>query len=327
MDRRVKFPIIVLMVAAIILAAGALYVYFNDSGSYDAKASLDSDTVEYTLNGPSSEYCYSVISGTDLPDKIYFYLDMVYDSNFNDYYVQSEYFSVMEQMLERRNYTSVEYVNAQQLVKVMNEPDSAVIFISGALPDTVYSGEADSPFKKWMDLGGTVYWSGPEIGRYVSTKTGITDLGSGFFGGDVNTDQKDPYAYNESEMFRYTHTRYDDSLYGLRADRANSLPLAYVSDSGYSSVSAAKLFGGNAIIFGGNIATTETVYEVLMDRTYVADLLICGLTYESKGIYAGSGTVHGKASASFDVTSESDMVFFIAAGEPASHWAKAIQLN
>ena len=259
---------------------------------------------------------------------MYFYLDKDYKSDFNDYYTQSEYFSVMKQMLERRNYCSVEYVDAKGLVSVMSDPDAAVLFVSGALPDTVH-GENDSLFKKWMDLGGTVYWCGPEIGRYVSSTDGVKDLGSekGFFGGKVNTDEKDAHAYNESAMFRYTHTRYDGSLYGIKADAENSLPLAYVSDSGYSSVSAVKLFNGNAIIFGGNIATTETVYNVLMDRTYCADLMICGLTYRSSGLYSGNGTVNGSVSGSFKISVSEDMTFFIAAGEPSSHWAKAIELN
>ena len=323
---RASAEITLLALFTAFILIGCVCVYHNGCGDYQATASLNGDgTVSYTISGPADEYRYSVFSDTSVPEKVYLYLDSSYASDFNNYYAQSEFFGVIKQMLERRGCTSVGYVDAQGLKDVMADCDSAVFFVSGTLPDTVYNDPADSLFKTWMENGGTVYWTGPEIGRYVSTSTGVTDFGKGFFDGNVNTDGS-VYGYNESEMFRYTGMRNDDCLYGLRADQPDSKVLSFVSDDGYSSVSVAKLFNGNVTVFGGNIATTENVSQVLLDRTCCADLLICGLTYTSEGLDHGSGKVSGSVSSVTNTGVSPGDLFFIAVGPNASDWSRGIPL-
>ncbi len=323
---------VVLAVFTVIMVFGSIYVYNNDDGSYEASAEINENgTVTYSLSGPGSVFTYSVISNTKLPEKLFLYCDDSYKSNLNDSYIQREFFTVLQQLLERRG-MAAEFADAEDLVDIMGHSDYAVFFVSGALPDTVYDGkiDGDSLFVRWLSEGGTVYWTGPEIGRYVSTQDGVTDYGKGFFGGDVLiSDENYEFAHIESDMFLYTQLRYDDCKYGLRADRAESLPLSYVSDGGYSSVSVAKVLGGNVTVFGGNVATTNIVFQVLMDRTCCADMLICGLTYESKGLDHGEGTVRGKVSGStaVDVSSASDSIFLIIVGDPASNWSKAMELS
>jgi len=104
--------------------------------------------------------------------------------------------------------------------------------------------------------------------------------------------------------------------------------LAYISDDGYSSVSVAKLFNGNVTVFGGNIATTENVSQVLPDRTNCADLIICGLTYESDGLDYGKGDIRGNLTSktSVNVSTYSDVLFFISVGQNTSEWSKSITL-
>ena len=325
---KVSTEITVLALFTVFILVGCAYVDCNGNGTYQATAGIDGDgTVSYTLSGPSSEYRYSVFSDTDVPEKVYLYLDETYASDFNNYYIQSEFFGVMKQMLERRGCASVEYADAQKLKDVMTEYGSAVFFVSGALPDTVYNGNDSDPFCVWMDNGGTVYWTGPEIGRYVSTPSGVTDRGTGFFGGDVNTDGS-VYGYTESEMFTYTGMRNDDVLYGLRVDQPDSKVLSFVSDDGYSAVSVAKLRNGNVTVFAGNIATTENVSQVLLNRTCCADLLICGLTYTSEGLDCGGGSVRGsvESSTQADVSPYSGRLFFISVGPNASDWSKGIPI-
>ena len=320
--------IAILVIFTLFTGAGAFYVYGNDCGSYDATASMNADgTISYTLSGPNSEYRYSVFSNTKIPDKVYMYCDESYASDFCDVYTQNEFLHVLASMLERRG-MATGFVDAEQLADIMAHPEYGVFFASGALPSTVYDGNPGSLFEMWMTSGGTVYWTGPEIGRYISSPEGVTDLGTGFFGGNVNTDEKNKFAYDQSDMFAYTQTRYDDCLYGLKADAADSLPLGYISEGNYSSVSVARLFGGNVTVFGGNVAVTKNVSQVVTDRTCCADLMICGLTYQSQGLDCGNGKImkNVSSSTSADVSSASDRVFFISTGGPASDWAKTIPL-
>ena len=321
---------VILVLLSVFLLIGCIFVYHNGGGDYQASAEMNSDgKISYSLSGNATEYRYSVFSDTSLPDKLYLYLDGSYASEFNNHYIQSEFFGVLKQMLERRNYSSVEYVDADGLIAVMNEYGSAVFFVSGALPDTIYDGDVnDSLFKTWMENGGKVFWSGPEIGRYVSTKNGVIDKGTGFFGGNVNNDKDSLYGYDESEMFRYTEIRNDDCLYGLKKDQADSIAISFVSDNGYSTLSVAKMFNGNITVFGGNIATTENVSQVLLDRTYCADTIIYGLTYQSEGLDCGNGVIKDGVSSitNIDVSSYSNRMFFISVGQNASEWSKSIVL-
>lgn len=317
----------ILVVFLVFTSIGCVFIYFGNGGNYQASASLtDNGTVSYSLSGDATQYRYSVFSDTSLPDKIYFYLDDSYPVFLNDYYTQSEFFSVMKQMLERRGYSSVDYVDTENLPIVMEQPNIGIFFITGALPDIVVD---DGSFCEWMENGGTVYWTGPEIGRYVLTKDSLVDNEKGFFDGNVNNDEESIYAYNETEMFTYTEMRYDDCLYGLKVDQPNSLCVSYCSEEGYSSVSVAKLFNGNAIIFGDNIAATNKISQVLSDRTCCADLIICGLTYSSHGIDYGHGSMKGSINANtvVDTSSFSKKMFFISVGTNLSNWSKSIDLD
>ena len=137
---------------------------------------------------------------------------------------------------------------------------------------------------------------------------------------------EEEYAYNRSVMFDYTRTIYDDCNYGIRSDRADSVPLGYVSDEGYSAVSVARVLGGNVTVFGGNIAVTKTVSQVVTDRTCCADLVICGFTYQSEGLDHGTGVLKGKLSSStaVDVSAATGRSFYITVGDPASNWSRVI---
>ena len=317
--------ILILLFAS--LAVGCVFVYCNKSGDYDASATLESDgMISYSLSGDTMSYRYSVFSDTSLPEKIYFYLDERYPSVINDHSSQSEFFSVIEKMLERRGFSSVKYTDADGLRNVMDGTKNAVFFVSGTLPDTVID---NGSFQKWMENGGTVYWTGPEIGRYVSTLNGVTDRGTGYFGGNVNIDSGVSYAYTESNMMPYTQMRYDECLYGLSTNQPDSVCLSYTSDNGYSSVSVARLFNGNVFVFGGNIASVYKTSQVLSDRISCADLIICGLTYQSKGIDHGEGSVKGiiTARTTVDTSPYIGRMFFISAGPAASNWSESIYIG
>ena len=90
----------------------------------------------------------------------------------------------------------------------------------------------------------------------------------------------------------------------------------------------AKVLGGNITVFGGNVSVTKNVSQVVTDRTCCADVVICGLTYQSEGLDHGTGTLKGSLSSNTgkDVSAAVNKVFFITVGEPASNWSKTIGL-
>lgn len=326
---KLKVVTLVFVLFAVFFAAGAVYVYCNNDGSYNGEAYMNDDgTISYRIEGPSTNYGCSVFSETETHDGVYLYIDDSYKEFYNTKYVQNEYFNVLKSMLERRGAT-VHYANSTELVDVMGNGKNAVVFVTGALPDTVYDGTSSCIFNEWMDEGGTVYWSGPEIGRYVLHKDGVDDLGVGFFHGNVDSDDMKKFAYNPSPMFECTQMRYDNCAFGLSKDHPNSRPLAYISDEGYCSVSVAKYLNGNITVVGGNMAVLDNVSQDVTDRTTVADLIVNGLTYRSEGLEHRNGSLVNSVSSrtTKDVSSYHDVSIWLTCGDPASHWSKCIRIN
>lgn len=325
---KLKPVTIIFAIFTVFFVLGGVYVYCNSCGSYSGDAHMDDNgkTIDYSISGPATNYGYSVFSETKGTDMIYFYYDESYPVFFNEKYSQKEYFNVMKSMLERRGVSS-SYVDSKGLVDVMKNGNNTIVFVTGALPDTIYDGTDSCAFATWMKKGGTVYWTGPEIGRYILTINGTEDLDKGFFGGNVNSSDQKLMAYNASPMFEFTQTRFDNCAYGLKADYVNSKPLAFISDDGYSSVSVAKLFNGNVFVVGGNMALLDNVSQAMTDRTCIADLMICGLTYASEGLEHGTGEFTNKVSATtkVDVSSYHDVAIWLTCGEPSSHWGKCIR--
>ncbi len=319
-DRAVAVIIILFVISLII---GEAYVYLNGHNGHEVSAEITSDGhIAYEITGSASEYRYAVFTETKNIDVLYLYFDENHKYDPVETGAQKEFFSVISQMLEKRG-VRTEYTDSEKLRDVMSDPKSSVFVISGALPDTVYG--KSSVFEEWMTAGGTLYWSGPEVGRYVSSSDGIQDSGKGYFGGDV-CDVPETYGHRASKMQEYTRTLYYGCLYGLKADRSDSKPLSFISKDGYSSVSVSKLLGGNITVFGGDITKTVTVSQDVTDRTCCADLIVCGLTYKSEGLETGHGTSPGMAYGVTDavVTGKNDVAFFISTGSPASDWSKCI---
>ncbi len=313
----------VALFAAVLIIGGA-YVYLGSSGSHDCHAEITSDgKISYELTGSASEYRYSVFSDTKNVSTVYLYLDEDHVHDPVSTGSQKEFLSVISKMLEKRG-VHTEYADSQGLRNVMKDSDSVVLMISGALPNTVYGDS--TVFEEWMTAGGTIYWAGPEIGRYVSTLDGLKDLGKGYFDGNV-CNAPDTYGKTASDMLEYTGTIYYDCSYGIKADLPNTKSLSFISDDGYSSVTVSKLFNGNVTVFGGDITESKQVVGDVTDRTCCADLIVCGLTYKSEGLDAGHGTTDGKATGvtSVSVTGKTGVAFFICTGTPASDWSKCIR--
>ena len=314
---------LIIALFAAVLVIGGVYVYLDNSGSHDCHAEIASDgKISYELTGSASEYRYSVFTNTKNIDTVYLYLDEdhVYDPVSVD--SQKEFLSVISEMLEKRG-VHTEYTDSQGLRNVMSNSDSVILAVSGALPNTVYGDS--TVFEEWMTAGGTIYWAGPEIGRYVSTLDGLKDLGKGYFDGNV-CDTPNTHGKTASEMQKYTGAFYYDCSYGLKADLPDSKTLSFISDDGYSSVTVSKLFGGNVTVFGGDITESKQVVGDVTDRTCCADLIVCGLTYKSEGLETGHGTSGGKVSGitGISVTGKEGAAFFICTGTPASDWSKCI---
>jgi hypothetical protein len=201
-----------------------------------------------------------------------------------------------------------------------------LVFLSGALPSTVYSGSASDKVLTWIHNGGTLYWAGEALGRYVGnndkTVREVADYESLFFGvgGCLNTRTEDCRAYSEitdNNYGRHLSLKSNDVRYGVKIGSVpDSLCVGY-SEDGYASATLTKCGAGMICVMGGNYSNSQ--------RMDLANIIASGLCYCSSEIGCKEGTVaRGTASGSFEnmPVSHGNLAVFVYLGGDFSVYGK-----
>ncbi len=301
---------IIAAVFVIIVLSGMGIAYVHNPYGANIEADIDGNTVNYKI---SANYAtgYSVVS---------IYNDK--ELGIEDYYVLSdaEYGSViigdplesligyLQKELCVRGGIKLIPVDSQEMQRIMQEElssgdfRSAVIFLSGAMPDTIYDGTVHSTAISWLSAGGTIYWSGQNFGKYIARNGGIekvVDHSLELFGvNDAFRDVGDYPTFSRSAVNPTDNDQlcmhYNNITYGIKPNNISnqSLSLGYIEDGACSAV-LLKYGEGMLVHLGGYIGH--------MDAYYVAQIISLYLTYssefveysEGKMIKGGvTGTVH-----------------------------------
>ena len=304
--------VLLVVLCAFVLLGGVL-IYCVDNDDYDVALSSSGD---FTISGfMPAEYSYRVYTGSDVPEHLYIYLDSGYSSFFN-YYKQKEFSEGLTLLLKNRGYGTVSYVDASQLPDVLsNADDSAVMFVSGSLPDTVTLDAVIT----YMENGGCVYWSGPDIGSYVSHKGSCDETDDGYFGEYVN-DKDDEQVKAIADIGRSIGLSLDELTYGLGLDCPDSEVLSTYGEK-HSSLSVVPVGEGRIFVFGTNLSEVSINVE-----SAVAELIICGIGEDTEITSSGSGHKGiGDAKGSIEIGPDAELVIF-SIGKPYSAWAKVFDL-
>ncbi|MCL1978625.1 MAG: hypothetical protein FWG60_00475, partial [Methanomassiliicoccaceae archaeon] len=158
-------------VIVVFIMAGQVVTYWVNPYHYDADAVISDGNIIFNINAPSSEY--SVVAydngGFEPVTEIYVFIDAGYCSgqSLSD---QRTFLNQLERELSVRGSSPPTEVNADELRTLMSEPGSGkgILMLSGAFPDTVYSGNSGDPVFSWLDSMGSIYWMNGKIGRSVS---------------------------------------------------------------------------------------------------------------------------------------------------------------
>jgi len=188
----VRSVIIVLAVSAVILAAGAATAYsFNPQVGFNASVDGDGDVIVDVNGAWPAELTYLVMENAERPDKICIFLDEKYPG-LQSFRAQKKSLTTFEEMMSRRGYDSIEFVELAGLKQILGDlssaPGTGLMMTGGALPDDV----TQEAVRTWMESGGTLYWSGPDIGRFHDDGEETKDIGLGMFGTAVNYSLDDP---------------------------------------------------------------------------------------------------------------------------------------
>lgn len=185
------YPVIAaITVLALVLGGEALMVMASHD-DFSSSAEEKDGTVEYSIESSlSHEYCVASLDETmgDL-QSVSVYYDPSYKSFAEngaasiggraldeEYYVQQ-----MPATLKMRGVDMCQTVDARELEGIASSPGagSAVIILSGSLPDTVYDGTSDSLILSWISSGGRLYWVGGPLGSYIAHPEGLEEVDNG----------------------------------------------------------------------------------------------------------------------------------------------------
>jgi hypothetical protein len=271
-----KAIIAIATVLMAVLAVGEISIYAVVPYGYDSEITIGEHSIEYSVSSSNNEE-YSIIALDNGDTDPIAELIILYDGN--------AIYDRIRRELSLRGFDNVVMSNPDNILEKMTEPEGKALLVAyGPFPEEIYSGNETDPLILWLQGGGSVYWFGyvPE-GGYGSDDY-LSNLGlseddfctAGEFG------EYDDYSVEPANPFcNYLNLRNSIVMNGLRADAGT--PLAYVSESGFSSITSMKVFNGTMVIFGGGNS-----YENSMD---CAQIIASGITHDSIVVGYESGFV------------------------------------
>ncbi len=311
-----KTAVIATVFVILILAGGIIANYVPTKGLNLSAQIGDDGNVEIESDSVLPEtFMYAVFSYTTSHDSLYFYIDEEYPS-FTSFVSQESAFKALETMLPERGINPV-YVDSESIVDVMGDYDASIIILSGSLPDTVFDKDSGSLFENWLSNGGTVFWTGPEIGSKRSTQDGIEDTGMSFIDGNCIFKDDDALKGDKcSDISLALSVFHDLCTYGLEEDYPNSKVLGRVSPDGYSSISVVGdvLGKGRLYMFGGSLN-----YVSIKLVTSMSDVIASGVTEDSTLLgYGKFSKMYGSEIEYTGIKAESGNSVYVMKGAPFS---------
>ncbi len=287
---------VVIAVVIAMMAAGAAFVLFYN-GSYDADASRNGDTVEYSVRSAGSNTYTAVALSTEILDSVVIYRDGGYRECIEmgpipvgaPALTTGRFADELTILLKQRGFGNVSVADAQGLAEVCSDIGSAhgkaIVCVSGALPDTVYDGTSSSSVLSWIEAGGMLYWAGNVIGLYSASAEGISEHVNGpslFIGASSWCSEKGAFC-----------TGYDGELTGILGLHGSAIRFAPAHNAGtyttgftdgeYSTVTYLQHGLGQICILAG---------ELYYDHYYnMAQLIGSGTAYGAEILGRASGTV------------------------------------
>ncbi len=311
-DKRTDRALVAVAVAVIaIVLAGEVIVYTSDYTNYSADASIGSDgNIHYSVSATGSK-TYTAVSldngSHDVVEKVYIYYDATYKACYEKVYVaigareldQEYYVEQLAPTLRYRNINDVSILNAEELAdRLKAESDAGnvrtgLICISGAFPDTVYTGDSSDLIFQWMSAGGSLYWAGNFIGKYSASQTDLREI-DGYqklffsaddclYGGDkyVAYDEVSSNGFAKTLSLMNNNVRYSVDC-SLLPDTQKSLQIGFQKD-GFASISLVSFGKGMMCILAGDYSNNQ--------RYDMAQTICSGLGPESSIIDSATGTV------------------------------------
>ncbi len=323
MERKDILPIASAIFILIIVLAGEVVVNTNSHNDFHSSVSDNGDSLNFTIESGNS-HTYEVVSLKDslgTPESLSIYYDESYYSMASDGIASTggrsldqEYY--VEQMLPTmkvRGISDISTLDAQGLKDLMSAEGKghAVIFISGALPDTVYDGTEDSPIFDWISSGGRLYWLGGVLGKYIAHQDSVDTVHNGttlFLGSECIDDE---HHDGDKEI---TSNGFRDALFlQSHGTTFGVKPAELPSDSVFQSMGYTE--GERASItlvsYGNGVVCVLGGEYTIRQRNDLAQIIASGVGPETEIADLVNGSVSGKANGTI---AKGDSVFITLGG-------------
>lgn len=301
------------VVLLVVMVAGEVLTY-ADPYDYGSSVGYTDDGPEYTVSSSAAaEFTVVQLVSEAMvpPDRVYVY----YDGDYGTVGI-TEAASAVEDMIHDLSIHGMDatVVDAEGLGELMSTEGGGVgvIFLTGAAPSTVYTGAEGDPLLRWMSSGGSVYWVGPTMGKYVAWPDGeVTEVEGWedlFYGaGCFNDAQSRESAVGQrDEIGEAICIMSSSSQYGMSSDVEGCLQLGYVSEDGYGSVALAPYGSGMLCVVGGSYDDST--------RTDLVQVVASGVTYCSEIVWIGTVDVSGGSASGRLVDVDGSYVYIFCGG-------------
>lgn len=305
------FIIAVFLIAVLLIGEVIVYAAHEE---YSIEATRTADGMEWCISSTESN-TYNILvldNGSALSQKtVYFYLDENYGHTSSPgkqpvgskALVPEHYLDLLEKELKYRGVSDIQYVDAGSLAKALSDrarsAETALIMVSGSIPDTVY-GEVDI-LTDWVHSGGTLYWAGGIIGEYVSHSDGtvdrITDGPQRILGSDcINPLHADgdqdaglvDQVVTDNQLQKALGITNNSILYGV-APGCLGASVGHISlgftDGTYTSITYVQSGLGQVCVIGGDLTYHQ--------NSDMSQIIACGLCYSSTVVAMEDGKVFG----------------------------------
>ena len=306
-------------VAVLMVFSGAVLSLGSDSVyRYDVTFSQEGDGLSFhfgTNTGAEARAVMLSDSGLFDVDRVVVLIDRGYAS-LTSVSMQDEMAEDLYDHFDILSDIVYEVADAEGVLEAMSSygPSStAVMLVSGSIPDVIHAGHAGSPLLDWLGRGGVVVNVSGCLGKYISHGPDSDDIetvaGYGKLFAAVDDDvfldlDRRMFADSEcNEAVRDALNIYmNEYTYGVVSDSMQDvLDIGYVSEEGQSSAVAYRSGNGMVLNFGSSLFN-----HVHFDYSIVK-VLASGMDYTSEVLetFSGSGDCEG----SFAVRSGSFSVY------------------
>lgn len=279
MDRKTMAVVTVLCI--VVLFGGAVSAAHVPSG-YSAEVSANEDSISYSFGkGTGAEYRLTVSEDSSPVDKVYLLCDEGYGNIFGEIADFTE--RLHKRLADRGCDSTVIGVSGLSEVLSGTAAGTGIVMGSGTIPE-----EVSDTLLKWVQEGGTLYWTFGTLGILGSRSDGTTfiyqkSLENLFLGSECTSltgnradalDTSDPF----SEALGLKN---NDLSFGLEKDRIGFEHRCFgYTDGSVSEVSLVRCGSGTVAVVSGD----HDVYQT----TDLAQLICSGITAGSA--FTGSAT-------------------------------------